>query len=645
MYNILFEKMNYLKRLLIGGFAMSLAVVKLQAQASDTLIVLTEINITENRLSNFNAGSTVYQPSKDLLGEKSTLGLNEVLEFLSPMNIDAYGTGSASINARGAGSNRTPILWNGFNLQSIANGATDISTLPMIFADDIKMEMGGNSALFGSGAVGGVIYLDNKANYNTDKNSFITISGGSFERFNGASGIQFGTKNYSGAIRTFFSQADNDFPFTGEYTSGGTTTTVDQNLPNANMHQFGVMSNNHFRLKNGQNISVHLWYQDVDKQIAPTVRDLARGNTSDAEQRDKAFRGAAEWKAPLKNGLVSVRTGLFSTKTHYEKPSTSSHTNTTGLASVNEAEMDLNLTNWLKWNLGVNYTYEETESSSYEGANNRNRYAVFTSFGISNASSGTFVSINGRGEKAGDSDFTVTENIGVTQQIISGLSAKAKAGTSYRIPTFNDLYWFSATSIGNPDLQAETGFNYEAGLHYQKTFASTKLQLQATWYNNSLEKWISWGQREDGIWTVFNQDKAEIKGIEVQADLTTDFKKGSAGININYTNQDAIDPDTDNELAYVPKSKANAAVYAEYSNIRLMYAHSFVNERYTTASNSTQMPKYDLGNLSLEKQFEGKIDAILSVKVNNIWDTNYETRQYYPMPGRNFMIGLQISLN
>ncbi|MCU4166100.1 TonB-dependent receptor plug domain-containing protein [Carboxylicivirga caseinilyticus] len=637
--------MNYLKRLLIGGFLSGMAFLKPVAQSTDTLIVITEVNITENRLSNFNAGSTVYQPNQQLLMQRSTLGMDEVLQFLSPMNIDAYGTGSSSINARGAGSNRTPILWNGFNLQSIANGGTDISTLPLLFSDDIKMEMGGNSALFGSGAVGGVIYLNNKARYNEAKKSFMTINAGSFGRFNGASGIQYGNKNYSGVLRTYYQQADNDFPFTGDYTSSGVTTTVDKDLPNANMHQFGVMSNNHFRLKNGQNISIHLWYQDVDKQIAPTVRDMARGKTSDAEQRDQAIRGAAEWKAPLKNGVVTVRTALFSTETNYQKPSTSDTTKTTGLSSINEAELDLNFTPWLKWNLGLNYTYEKAESSSYEGEKGRNRFATFTSFGIKNKKSGTFVTLNGRGEKAGDSDFTITGNIGLTQKIVGGLSAKAKAGTSYRIPTFNDLYWSGGTQVGNPNLEAETGFNYEAGLHYEQTVASTEFQVQATWFKNSLEKWISWGQLEDGTWTVFNQDKAEIQGLEIHAGINTKINKASIGCNINYTNQDAVDPDTENLLPYVPKSKTAAAVFGEYRGLRLIYAHSFVDERYTSASNSTLMPKYNIGNLSFEKRFDGQVETALTFKINNIWDTNYQTRQYYPMPGRYFLLGIQLSLN
>lgn len=637
--------MKFLKPLLIGSILLGMVLTKLSAQSTDTLIVLTEVNITENRLSNFNAGSTIYQPDEQLLMQKATLGLDEVLQFLSPMNIDAYGTGSSSINARGAGSNRTPILWNGFNLQSIANGGTDISTLPLLFSDNVRMEMGGNSALFGSGAVGGVIYLDNKASYNKSKKSFLTINGGSFGRFNGASGIQYGNKNYSGILRTYYQQADNDFPFTGDYTSGDETITIDKELPNANMHQFGVMSNNHFRIKNGQNISLHLWYQDVNKQIAPTIRDMGRGRTSDAEQRDQAFRAAAEWKAPIKNGAITVRSGLFSTETNYQKPSTSDTTQTTGLSSINEAELDLIFTQWLKWNLGVNYTYEKAESSSYEGEKGRNRIASFTSFGINNEQSGTFVTINGRGEKAGDSDFTITGNAGITQNIIGGLSAKAKAGTSYRIPTFNDLYWSSAYQNGNPDLEAETGFNYEAGIHYQQSFSSTQLQLQATWYKNRLENWISWGELEDGSWTVFNQDQAEITGIELQASLNRSFENGSAGFNINYTHQDAVDPETDNLLPYVPESKTAAAVFGEYSGLRLIYAHSFVDERYTSSSNSTLMPKYNVGNLSFEKRFEGEVDTALTFKINNIWDENYQTRQHYPMPGRHFLLGIQLSLN
>lgn len=615
----------------------------IMAQQADTLVVISEINVTENRLENFNAGSTVYQPSNHLMTAPTTMELGDVLQLMSPMNVESYGVGSAGISARGAGNERTPILWNGFNLQSIANGEIDLSLFPMLFSDNLKMEMGGNSALFGSGAVGGVIYLDNTPSYNQPKRTFLNLSAGSFGRFNGASGIQFGNKNYSGVLRTYYQQADNDFDFNGDYVSSTGATHVEGSMSNAEMHQFGVMMNNHFRLNNGQNLSINLWYQDVNRNIAPTIRDMARGNSSDANQIDVNTRTTAEWNVPFEKGVFRLRSGLFISETDYTKPSSSDSTNTKGISSINEAELDWHFTQWLKWNIGANYTYEQAKSTSYEEKNNRNRYAAFTSFAFNSQSTGSFITLNGRGEKAGEGDFTLTGNVGLTQQLFHGLALKGKVGTSYRVPTFNDLYWYGGYAVGNTDLQAETGFNWEAGLHYDRSFSSTQLNFQATYYNNQMENWISWGAREDGIYTVFNQDEAEISGVELHGSIQQTIKNSVIGLNVFFTKQDAKDPNADEWLPYVPEEKVAASLFGEYKGFSLIYSHSYVGKRFTS-STPDWLPSYNLGNLSVEKRLAGEIETLVTLKVKNVWDENYQTRLNYPMTGRQFLLSLQLSL-
>ncbi len=59
----------------------------------------------------------------------------------------------------------TAILWNGFNIQNAMLGQTDLSLLPAVFFDEVEIEYGGSSAVWGSGAVAGSIHLNNRAGF------------------------------------------------------------------------------------------------------------------------------------------------------------------------------------------------------------------------------------------------------------------------------------------------------------------------------------------------------------------------------------------------------------------------------------------------------------------------------------------------
>jgi len=52
---------------------------------------------------------------------------------------------------------------------------------------------------------------------------------------------------------------------------------------------------------------------------------------------------------------------------------------------------------------------------------------------------------------------------------------------------------------------------------------------------------------------------------------------------------------------------------------------------------------FSLSDFRLEKQLEGrKCDYILRFHLNNVFGTRYEVVQHYPMPGRHFLVGLEI---
>ena len=80
--------------------------------------------------------------------------------FANPQTNNGGGTGASSVNLRGLGSNRTLILVNG---NRIING--DLNSIPKDMVERVEVLTDGASAIYGSDAIGGVVNIITRRNY------------------------------------------------------------------------------------------------------------------------------------------------------------------------------------------------------------------------------------------------------------------------------------------------------------------------------------------------------------------------------------------------------------------------------------------------------------------------------------------------
>ena len=73
-----------------------------------------------------------------------------------------YGvTGSSTISRRGADANQTQINWNGLPINNPMLGMSDFNTLMSWGTGEMFLVEGGNSAVVGSGSMGGTLFMRN----------------------------------------------------------------------------------------------------------------------------------------------------------------------------------------------------------------------------------------------------------------------------------------------------------------------------------------------------------------------------------------------------------------------------------------------------------------------------------------------------
>ncbi|MCC6691165.1 MAG: Plug domain-containing protein, partial [Bacteroidia bacterium] len=230
----------------------------INAQPLDSIQKINPVIITASRLQNFSSGTKLLVFDSTVLSRYSSGNLADLLGAESHLFIKSYGLGSlATSSFRGGGASHTALLWNGFNLNNPMYGQFDLSLIPNYFADKVVVQYGGTAALWGSGAVGGAIHLNNEANFNKGLSLACGSSFGSFGTLVQNLQAQVSTKSWVTSLKVFNTTAENNFPYYNTMLPG----SPKQIQKNNSLQEYGVLSENYFKINNRQKINLFFWYQ------------------------------------------------------------------------------------------------------------------------------------------------------------------------------------------------------------------------------------------------------------------------------------------------------------------------------------------------------------------------------------------------
>ena len=231
------------------------------------------------------------------------------------------------------------------------------------------------------------------------------------------------------------------------------------------------------------------------------------------------------------------------------------------------------------------------------------------------------------------------------------LSLRAYAKKSFRMPTFNDLYY---TDMGNAQLKPEAALQYNVGLSYDRQWEYGLIRyfhLQAdVYYNTVHDKIVAYPKGQQFRWTMLNLGRVHIKGIDAEAELTLVPLRGLLVTGrIQYTYQDARDVTnaTDSyyhhQIPYIPCHSGSAILNVQYKGFDLNYSFVYAGERYNQQENIryNYMQPWYTSDLSLAYRYKW-LRAML--EVNNVFSQDYDVILNYPMPKRNYAITLDVTI-
>jgi vitamin B12 transporter len=227
------------------------------------------------------------------------------------------------------------------------------------------------------------------------------------------------------------------------------------------------------------------------------------------------------------------------------------------------------------------------------------------------------VQLNARHDDNSQFGGKSTNSVSYAYRPIEAYKIFASIGTSFKAPTFNDLYfpYIVGTGVGNPSLQPESALNRELGVSYQHAgFAAT-----ITGFSNKVSNLITWSDSGDGFFTFIprNVDSAKIEGVE----FLTRYAFTQIEIGLNITVQSATDLATGLHLPLRANNYGMLYAVYRYGDWKIRPELAGQSQIFSNSTNTDSMGGFVLFNLSIEKSLDKK--TTLWLKAKNIFDKDY----------------------
>ena len=621
-------------------------------------------------------------PSQKLNGEMleklNTHSVADALRYFSGIQLKDYGGvgGIKTVNIRSMGTHHLGISYDGIQLGNAQNGQIDLGQFSLDNVQEITLYNGQKSAIFQPASDfghAGAIYIRTKAPEETRLRVKAQYGSSDMLRLS-TLWEQKLSETLSSSVSAGFLTASGKYKFRYErrYPNGETawdTTAVRQN---GDIHAERIEANLFGRLYQGSWQVKGYLYNSARGIPGAIVNNVWRRGE---RQQDLNTFVQAAFDKNIGDGFSTRWLAKYAYyNTHYVNK------DTTQLPVDNrykQQEVYLSTANVLElrpnWSASLSYDFKwnKLNADTYNFAfptriSNLVSLATAIDYKHLKAQGSVLATfIHDRSHRRGDSSlFTLHSSLSkLTPAFFVNIypfrgtffSMRAYVKKSFRMPTFNDLYY---TDMGNANLVPESALQYDAGFALNKHFEQgiirhAEMHFDA-YYNTVHDKIVAYPKGQQFRWTMLNLGKVHIKGIDVEAEA--DFQVGKdliATARAQYTYQDARDVTDPNDsyykhqIPYIPWHSGSAILGLSYKQWDLNYSFIYAGERYDEQENIlyNHMEPWYTSDLSLRYWFMVH-DSRFTVQadVNNVLDQDYEVIVNYPMPGRNYALTLSVEI-
>ena len=232
-------------------------------------------------------------------------------------------------------------------------------------------------------------------------------------------------------------------------------------------------------------------------------------------------------------------------------------------------------------------------------------------------------------------DFNAFPGIDLGYHINDSFRVYANAGYTYRVPTYNDLYYVGRQDIGNENLVPERAISEEIGLKY----FGNKLNASVAFFNRDSDNLIDYTkENEDDKWQSNNLKRLNSNGIEAQ--LSSPFKLGqyTQSLSLGYT---YLNEDLGTVKSNFSKYVINSLNQHLTANIKTQFSKNFSQSVVYKFADRANGENYSVVDVQLKLMIN---TLELTLTGNNIFNASYVETGIVPMPKGNVLVGLRAFL-
>ena len=618
-------------------------------------------------------------PAQTLSGEElhrlNSNSVADALRYFSGVQVKDYGGvgGIKTVNIRSMGTNHTGVVYDGVELGNAQNGQIDLGQFSLDNIEALSLYNGQKSEIlqpakdFGSA---GTIYMRTRTPVFNDGENYharVTVRTGSFDLLNPSALIELKlSERISTSLSAEWINSSGKYKFryrrvnpAGELAYD--TTAVRQN---GDINATRIELNTHGTLNSGSwNFKVYNYNSERGVPGAIVNNVWRRGeriwDTNSFAQG--SYTGFFEKFTTLNNiKYAFYRTHYVNNDDKQVKIDNLYKQKEIYFSSANEYEV----TNF--WSVSASYDFMwNTLDADVYGFVKPDRISQYLSAAtalnfnrikIQASALGTFIHDKIRGQKAPADKHVFSPAIFMNGYPLRNkdFSIRAFYKKSFRMPTFNDLYY---ADMGNSQLSPERVTQYNLGFLYDHNSTSliSAARISAdVYYNKVKDKIVAYPKGQQFRWTMLDLGLVDIRGIDVTGLLTLNpYRDLYLTVRAQYTFQRAIDitNPSDNyyrdQIPYIPRHSGAAVVNAQWKGWGLNYSWIYVGERYNQQENiryNYTQPWYT-SDVSLSKDFKlGRVNLRGLIEINNLLSQDYDVILNYPMPKRNYKFTLTVEI-
>jgi len=587
----------------------------------DSIQQLPEVMLTDSKLVHFSKGFKI-EKLHDSIVERNAASLTETLKYNSSMYFKENGFGMVSSPSfRGTNAAQTAVIWNEITINSVFTGQADFNTISPLNYGEISIRSGGGAVQYGSGAVGGSIHLNNTFSFKKIDTTEVGFRYGSFSTIGGNASTTQTWGNHYLNVGVDFISSENDYDYIGKNKKNthGEFLRFSAKINEARKLEHGVATWNSEYSYNDRNFSGSLNTLGKDG-----YKDVATRNLWQIQQKVNAFTT----KISLAHLFEKFRYYPDSEKPYFDDGSANTF--------IGFLQTEVFLLKKLRVNGKLEYNYVTAEGRNV-GKNDRKTLAAVLLLNHKLSKDFSY-GLNFRKEFLNDFDNPLLFSADAKWTVSKQYALRMNGSRNYRVPTFNDLYWYAG---GNIDLQPETSYQLDLGQEF--SFGNLKADVAA--YYISSEDLIKWIPGNGGLWEPINIQKTRNYGIEATVGYFIKFnRQQTLDFNANYSYTRAEDLGKEKQLIYVPTHKAGGTLQYNFKKFAV-YAQGLYNGKaFTTTDNSDLVDAYTVFNLGAENTFAFQPNITFGGRIKNVFNIYYENVAFRPMPSRYFEIFLNFKI-